>query len=294
MHRRASILLAAGLLFGCANPPAQQEDNLIGGERIEREAYGATVRLLQSRCTGALVTPQHILTAAHCVFNASRGIAFDEYASGALLELETSRGTLSAEIADVSISPTWADACTNNYCGIAQIAAQQDAADVAVIELAAPLEGIEPAPMTAEQLAVGDDVILVGFGCEDGLYEEDDRDDVSLATASSRVVPTSDALHEGSYLLDPEMTAGSYVFTAGPAHPDGGPGLCPGDSGGPIYVERDGVLHVAGVNANYSLRPEAEDPHGLPVTNWHTRIDDRSRHGIAAWLSDVTGSAQKP
>jgi hypothetical protein len=34
---------------------------------------------------------------------------------------------------------------------------------------------------------------------------------------------------------------------------------------------------VAGVNANYTLRPEETDDVGLPVTNWHTRLDESSR-----------------
>jgi hypothetical protein len=44
---------------------------------------------------------------------------------------------------------------------------------------------------------------------------------------------------------------------------------------------------VVGVNSNYTLGPEAKDSVGLPITNWHTRLDDASRHGVGAWLKAV-------
>ncbi len=65
-------------------------------------------------------------------------------------------------------------------------------------------------------------------------------------------------------------------------------GLCPGDSGGPLYEESaSGALSVVGINSNYTFAPEDVDPAGLPVTNWHTRIDDGSSHKVASWLSSV-------
>ncbi len=78
------------------------------------------------------------------------------------------------------------------------------------------------------------------------------------------------------------MTAGPGARGASAAA-----GLCPGDSGGPLYRKRDGGWAVVGVNSNYTLALEADDSVGLPITNWHTRLDGKSRHDVATWLRSV-------
>ena len=102
-------------------------------------------------------------------------------------------------------------------------------------------------------------------------------------------MPAELAVHDGSAVLasDVAQVAGIYSLTAGPGAARAKAGLCPGDSGGPLYAKRAGVLVVVGVNSNYTLGPEAKDDVGLPITNWHTRLDEASRHGVAAWLRSV-------
>mgnify|MGYP000644449504 CR=1 FL=1 len=63
--------------------------------------------------------------------------------------------------------------------------------------------------------------------------------------------------------------------------------LCPGDSGGPLYKATPDGVAVVGVNANYTLLPDDKDEVGIPVTNWHTRLDGSSRNHVGDWLSQV-------
>jgi hypothetical protein len=120
---------------------------------------------------------------------------------------------------------------------------------------------------------------VTGFGCTTGVHVTDQNVAVALRTAEQNVVAPSAAVHDGSFVTaaDEPIYAGNYVLTAGKA------GLCPGDSGGPLY--RAGA--VVGVNANYTLRPDDQDEVGLPVTNWHTRLDGNSRNHVGEWLSEV-------
>lgn len=71
-------------------------------------------------------------------------------------------------------------------------------------------------------------------------------------------------------------------------------GLCPGDSGGPLYRKlADGSLVVVGVNANYTFTGGYEYPTpegfsfrygGSPRTNWQTRVDGEVGLKVGAWL----------
>lgn len=284
---RALVAMLLGVVACGQTSATQQEDNLIGGEHVDRELFAATVRLPASKCTGAWVGPRHILTAAHCVFDAGRGAPMAVYAAGAALELDTAMGMREVTIEDTFISPTWAELCPRTYCGIAEVAARQDAADVALIVLEDEIEEVRFLPLATLPMAPGDLVIIQGFGCEDGIHAGDERGEATLASAETRVVPASDALHDGSY-IEPEhleTASANYFMTAGPAHADGGAGLCPGDSGGPVYTESEAGLAIVGVNANYTLLPDEQDPLGLPVTNWHTRLDGDARHAVASWLA---------
>lgn len=287
--RALAVTLFALAIVGCEGPTeGQQEENLIGGERVARDLFAATVRLPASKCTASWVGPRHLLTAAHCVFDASRGAPMAGYAAGASLAIDTATGLFDVTIEVTVVSETWAELCPRTYCGIAEVAARQDAADVALIVLRDDVPDQRFLPVTADAQAPGDAVIIQGFGCEDGLYAGDERSDINLASAETRVVPATDALHEGSFIGEDHLEAasGNYFMTAGPAHAAGGAGLCPGDSGGPVYANTATGLAIAGVNANYTLLPEAQDPLGLPVTNWHTRLDGDARHAIATWLGE--------
>ena len=167
--------------------------------------------------------------------------------------------------------------------------ARLDAADVAVIELATDLADVPVATVASAPLAAGERVTVLGFGCTAGVLVADTREALTLKYAETKLVPAERAVHDGSPVLATELAqvAGIYSLTAGPGAARSKAGLCPGDSGGPLYAKRDGVLVVVGVNSNYTLGPEAKDSVGLPVTNWHTRLDDASRHGISAWLKTV-------
>lgn len=155
-------------------------------------------------------------------------------------------------------------------------------ADVAIIEVEGGLDRWPAAPLDHTPLTKNTAVILQGYGCEAGLgttpqvnrlkYQ---NTQVSAPDAIAAVMPYAGQAPVSS-------TASSYFFTPGTGVANGA-GLCPGDSGGPVYREVNGQLRTVGVNAYYSF-----DPGGVvPRFNWLTRLDTNTRHGTAAWLADV-------
>jgi secreted trypsin-like serine protease len=263
----------------------QSDDALIGGRAASATQFPATV-YLKGECTATKVAPKRLLTAAHCVLDPAT-VAI-RYPVGTRISVahDPSKGYAEVEVAAVHVHPAWLKACEDAYCAASAVTARLDAADVAVIDLASDLADVPVASIDTTPLAAGDRVTVLGFGCTVGVLVPDARTAVSLKYAETRVVPADRAVHAGSAVLssDVPQVAGIYTLTSGPGAAKARAGLCPGDSGGPLYKKRDGKLVVVGVSSNYTLGPEANDQVGLPITNWHTKLDETSRHGVASWL----------
>lgn len=290
LARWLALAAAAALAAGCAAPAEEDADEsdgaLIGGTEAKAGQFPATVHL-EAGCTAAKVAPRMLLTAAHCVLDpATVSVLYGE-GSTISLSADPATGYAAHEVAKVHVHPSWLSACDETYCGAASVTAKLDAPDVAVIELARDLDDVPEAVVDPTPLRSGDRVTILGYGCTEGVHRPDARARASLAWAEARIVPADRALHEGSPVSTKDVPVFSRLYAQTPGPALSGAGLCPGDSGGPLYAERDGALVVVGVNSNYTLAPESDDAAGLPVTNWHTRLDGGSRHDVAAWLAAV-------
>lgn len=302
-----ALALGAALFAGCQSEQEALVDgapaNLIGGQL--GTPFPATVYLTDG-CTAAKVAPRMLLTAAHCVLDTAT--LQPKYASARPIALspDPASGSRAYVVANIHVHPVFLERCARTLCSISAIVAKLDAPDVAVVELAEPLEGVPVARIDDHPLAPGDPVVIEGFGCTRGVYVPDDRKVATLTASKATVASPETAIHEGSYVRasDLPIFSGNYTITAGPGAAGANAGLCPGDSGGPLYapreltprdsVARTSELVIVGVNANYTFVGEAIDANGLPMTNWHTRLDRESRNGVAVWLRSVLGSMYYP
>ncbi len=291
--KRLAILFVLGAAACSAPVESEQSDvsedhQLIGGRPATVARFPSTLHIAAG-CTAAKVAPKLVLTAAHCVFDPNR--LEPKYGPNKPIRLsrQPTDGHVERAVVEVHVHPKWKSACAESYCAASAVTAKLDAPDVAVIELAEDLDEVPAAPIDPMPLAAGDDVQILGFGCTQGVHIADDRSQITLLFADAQIAPLSAAIHDGSPVTrnDLPVYGGNYLLTGGPGSAAIAAGLCPGDSGGPVYAQRGSTLAVVGVNANYTLRPDAEDPNGKPVTNWHTRLDDQSRNGVAEWLRSV-------
>ncbi len=207
--------------------PLHAGDRIVNG--VTTSDYPSTVALLQPGsgvefCTGTLIGCQTILTAAHCVCRGSgadcQGASADLLQPSDILIFSQHGGF--ANVASVSVPESYEFGMTG---------------DVAVLGLSAPIEGIAPSPInTAEDPAPGTAGTIVGFGLSRG-----DRDDAGLKREGQ--VETTACFG----VPDPPHVC--WLFTDPLGNPGDDSNTCPGDSGGPLFVDFGDGPVVAGVTS---------------------------------------------
>jgi hypothetical protein len=204
--RRSGTALAALALVALAPDPGRA---VVGGAPDDGALSRATVMVLSSKggvCSGVLVAPDTIVTAAHCVAGAAEHRVHYKGADGAPVLIE---------VAAKAIHPGYAaDA----------IKTRRPSVDLALVRAAEPLPArFAPTSVSDENPAPGAGLILGGYGAA---REGDPRSTGTFRIASL----TGVAPYGPSRIL---------VWAKGD-----GAGACQGDSGGPI-AGATGILAVA-------------------------------------------------
>jgi MYXO-CTERM domain-containing protein len=212
----AAIIASQLLLVGCI---AEGElvvggrvASIIGGEVDTGHLNVVILRTGGSLCTGTLVAPHVVLTAAHCIDPASNGGVI--FGSGVDDPDAVTVPVISA-IRHRRYDPSTLD--------------EGLPFDIAMLRLAEPApEGVEPMAMNLEPLPAdfaGSTMLAIGFGASDG------EEQTGFGVKRSVVVPVNT-------VEDRFITYGNNSLNT-----------CQGDSGGPGVVVTGGVEHVVGITS---------------------------------------------
>ncbi len=230
LNKTLLLVTASGFLMGCAAPEREDvgvaQSAIIDGRPATASEIFATVALAgtsdgEAFCTGTLVSPTVVVTAAHCLFgdNGAMGAADIEVLAGALDSYEAFADQAYAVSAAVGHSG-YMDAADPGPLG------KDD--DIAVLVLSSPVEGLTPVPVLGfdaidEYVSAGTSLTISGYGQRD--VEASDPDLFGLLYIAET------PYQERS---DHEMIAGG----------EGSPDTCTGDSGGPVYVDIEGTKYL--------------------------------------------------
>ncbi len=203
-----------------------------GDETTDFESVG----IVNGGCTGTLISPTHVLTAAHCVESGRGGFIGDT--QGTFTVNGQTYGT-------VRVTPHPQYNPNDFSAGF----------DIAIMELDRPVSGVQPSEILRQAPQVGDILTLVGFG-ESGTSQGGSNFDFGTK-------------HVGQTPL--EQVTQNHLFWTLDNHNEAN--TAPGDSGGPAYVEVNGQLFIAGVTSGgagdaHGLGGESFDTRVDTLASW--------------------------
>jgi trypsin len=241
----ATLAVTAGLAA-----PAQA---VVGGHDASPGEYPYVAHILIDRafqCTGTLVTPTHVVTAAHCGSLVPGGVANVPIGQpGQLIEVSLgAHRTPSASLTggyqsegekhvakSVSVAPGWA--------GLGSVSS-----DVSVIALPTPSANAPVKIASAAERSLwtaGTMATIAGYG-----VTESDGDQPEFLQ-EAQVPITADAVTAEAYPylvdgVDPLFGGFESRTQVGAGFPEGGVDTCQGDSGGPLLVPAGTELRLVG------------------------------------------------
>lgn len=266
------------------------ESALIGGtEFTAAQAAQTGILVIKDGCTATLIGSKYILTAAHCAQSL-------EYVYGGNIKIaQTGRVTAqtvwtTVTIKQTFIHPGWTAMCLISSCADDQTLIAPYSPDLAVVQLTANVPAsFKKAVIPRTRYNLDAEVWTAGYGCEVKLGGAAPKPprlkmDYTLTLSASKindfgsvVLPANVWQFDNSNIITPGIKADASASS-----------LCPGDSGGPLFLSTpvaDGPAfprnQVIAVNAYYTFK----DKTGKSVRNIHARLYDNGPTQL--WLESI-------
>lgn len=215
-------------IYGGSAPDAPEHDAVVG---LHQFAKGGTAIYVLPFCSGTLIAPDVVLTAAHCLDTAKKGSAFKTMSPTALAIYVGNNPSVDL------LNHLYYVQETVIYPGYNRTALRNDLALIrlknAITEPVAPVANL-PVVEGFTSADIGSTINFAGFGeIEDGTWGVKLQADGILGSLGCYVAGCPDG--------------GDPATQIGYSQADSGP--CFGDSGGPAFVYRSSNVYVGGITS---------------------------------------------
>lgn len=288
---KAWLMAAVVGMAAYAGVRGSGESALVGGTTppvVSLPPFPGVVNLLSAhnRCTAVKVGARRFLLAAHCVFDFGANRIHASYAPNATISVTSLAHPyqgipwLSLTIQQTHANPAFLAACSAAPCGYEPMIEQ--AADVALIVVKEDTPLVTQAYVNFGSLGDGTAIEIMGYGCEAGRTGPGGvPGDPSLPWG--RLKHHATRTQAPTILSNLGVSAASplknhHFFTAGRALDPNEASLCPGDSGGPVFLGDGQRAYVVGVNGAQTSWDSTE----TSVVNIHARLST-----VQAWLQPL-------
>lgn len=235
-----SMYPRAAMFYGCALALAlsacqhevetisSDEIEIIGGSTVSAGQFPTVAGIIvdQGRrgiCTGTLVGPDLVITAAHCITPSVLGFGSQSAVTAATVvtidQISLGQGGMSSQAAETIPYPNFRS---------------PGDPDIGIIRLTTPFTGREYTPVNLQKGMVPDNsqLTMVGFGASNG---------GGGGAGTNRFLQSKTTIACNNYgVSDARFICFSQTD---------GTGKCSGDSGGPSFMNIDGVQHLVGITS---------------------------------------------
>lgn len=237
---------------------------LIGGKKAAANQYKSSV-FINDSCSASKISSKFFLTAAHCVYDYSHGLIRENYLPLEDFTVKTHYGVSKVlTVKKTHIHYTFVDVVEEklrqNQTGDT---APFAAFDIAIIEVNENSSEIPAAKIDFNYIKPDTVITIGGYGCVDQKWSK--VTEVLYKIMTTKTVPES-TLSFDSYSRNLSQAYNHNIYSKGFKMDSKSASLCPGDSGGPAYVNNK----IVGINSQYIF----VDRSGLSYINLHTRLSE--------------------
>ena len=224
---------------------------LVGGAPASATQFPSVVQLPQQSCTAVKIGLRHLLTARHCVAGLKKG---------AVIQVQSGVNSASKNLKSATLD---ADVIAHS------------SVDLAVVKLTTDPLSLPVAQLSNQAPKVSEVVTLVGYGCTGRSSTPIDiggpvftsgtgTDELRYLVGPLSRVTSTDVFYKAN-LPQSSLSAGVAL-----------PGLCPGDSGGPLWNNQL-PKRVVGINSSYHPAGESH----------FVRVDIQAANGVYTWIQNA-------